>query len=173
MILLKLQRQAGRCIYDFGGSVISSDTHNWIGHYLFSYLLTCEVHLFVKIYNLFKPETNKGEFSLYFELFKKKVVGNITTQKSQKNHQSFKDGLLLGSNSFYQKCRVQWGLKYFPGFLFPAASPDIPQSHGRMIPHLHQRPSIKDVPSNFSFLTPPTYPCLLFLLNNLIQENSF
>ena len=29
-------------------------------------------------------------------------------------------------------------------------------------------PFIKDVSSNFSFLTPPTYPCLLFLLNNLI-----
>ena len=32
-----------------------------------------------------------------------------------------------------------------------------------------QGPSIKDVSSNFSFLTPPTYPCLLFLLNNPIQ----
>ena len=30
-------------------------------------------------------------------------------------------------------------------------------------------PFIKDVSSNFSFLTPPTYPCLLFLLNNLIK----
>ena len=30
---------------------------------------------------LFKPETNKGEFSLYFELFVKKVVGGATTQK--------------------------------------------------------------------------------------------
>ena len=29
-------------------------------------------------------------------------------------------------------------------------------------------PSIKDVSSNFSFLTPPTYPCLLFLLNSPI-----
>ena len=29
-------------------------------------------------------------------------------------------------------------------------------------------PSIKDVSSNFSFLTPPTYPCPLFLLNRLI-----
>ena len=29
-------------------------------------------------------------------------------------------------------------------------------------------PFIKDFSSNFSFLTPPTYPCLLFLLNNLI-----
>ena len=29
-------------------------------------------------------------------------------------------------------------------------------------------PSIKEVSSNFSFLTPPTYPCLLFLLNNLM-----
>ena len=28
--------------------------------------------------------------------------------------------------------------------------------------------SIKDVSSNFSFLTPPTYSCLLFLLNSPI-----
>ena len=33
---------------------------------------------------------------------------------------------------------------------------------------LGKGPSIKDVSSNFSFLTPPTYLCLLFLLNNLI-----
>ena len=36
------------------------------------------------IYNISKPETNKGEFSLYFELFEKKVVGGATTQKSLK-----------------------------------------------------------------------------------------
>ena len=34
-------------------------------------------------------------------------------------------------------------------------------------------PSIKDVSSNFNFLTPPTYPCLLFLLNNLISKSPF
>ena len=34
-------------------------------------------------------------------------------------------------------------------------------------------PSIKDVSSNFSFLTPPTYPCLLFSLNNLIIKSPF
>ena len=34
-------------------------------------------------------------------------------------------------------------------------------------------PFIKDVSSNFSFLTPPTYPCLLFLLNNLISKSPF
>ena len=35
-------------------------------------------------YNSFKPETNKREFSLYFELFVKKVVAGATTQKYQK-----------------------------------------------------------------------------------------
>ena len=48
----------------------------------FSHLLTCEVHLIevseimaqMRQYIIFfKPETNKGEFSLYFELFEKKL----------------------------------------------------------------------------------------------------
>ena len=34
-----------------------------------------------------KPETNKDEFRLYFELFEKKIVGGATTQKYQKQTQ--------------------------------------------------------------------------------------
>ena len=52
--------------------------HSWIGHYFFSYLLTCEEYLIevlgimaqMRQYILFfKPETNKGDFRLYFRLF--------------------------------------------------------------------------------------------------------
>ena len=49
----------------------------------FSHLLTCEAYLievleimaqmWYYVYNFFKPETNKGEFSLYIELFEKKL----------------------------------------------------------------------------------------------------
>ena len=38
------------------------------------------------IYNFFKPETNKGEFSLYFELFEKKVVGGATLRNLKNKH---------------------------------------------------------------------------------------
>ena len=57
------------------------------------YLLTCEVYLIevleimAQMLQHFKPETNKGEFRLYFELFEKKVVGGATTQKYQKQTQ--------------------------------------------------------------------------------------
>ena len=64
-------------------------THSRIGHYFFSYLLTCEVYLIEVLENMAqikhfcKPETNKGEFRLYFELFEKKLEEAPTTQKQK------------------------------------------------------------------------------------------
>ena len=61
----------------------SSEAHSQMEHYFFSYLLTCDVYLIEVleimaqmlqyIYIFFKPESNKGEFRLYFELFEKKL----------------------------------------------------------------------------------------------------
>ena len=42
------------------------------------------------IYNSFKPETNKGEFRLYFELFEKKLQG-APPLRNIKNKQNFFD----------------------------------------------------------------------------------
>ena len=62
------------------------NTHSQIRHYFFSYLPTCEVYLIevleimaqmLQYIIFFKPESNKGEFRLYFELFEK-VVGCAT-----------------------------------------------------------------------------------------------
>ena len=64
-----------------GHANVEPSPHSQIGHYFFSYLLTCEVYLIevlelvaqMRQYIFFKPETNKGEFRLYFELFEKKL----------------------------------------------------------------------------------------------------
>jgi hypothetical protein len=45
------------------------------------------------MYNFLELETNKGEFSIYFKLFEKKVVGGATTitniKNKHKNHYIF------------------------------------------------------------------------------------
>ena len=41
----------------------------------------------VATYHILKPETNKGDFRHYFELFKKKFIGGAITQKYQKQIQ--------------------------------------------------------------------------------------
>jgi hypothetical protein len=63
-------------------------------HYFFSYLLTCEVYL-IKVLEImaqilqyitfFKPESNKGEFRLYFELFEKSCRGRHHSEISKTN----------------------------------------------------------------------------------------
>ena len=57
--------------------LVRPNAHSWIGQYFFSYLLTCEVlEIMAQMWQyifFFKPETNKGEFRLYFELFEKKL----------------------------------------------------------------------------------------------------
>ena len=64
-------------------SYVVAGAHSQMEHYFFSYLLTCEVY-FIEVLeimaqmrqytiSLFKPETNKGEFSLNFEFFEKKL----------------------------------------------------------------------------------------------------
>ena len=63
-------------------------------HYFFSYLLTCEVYLIevleimaqmLQYITFFKPESNKGEFRLYFELFEKSCRGRHRSEISKTN----------------------------------------------------------------------------------------
>ena len=39
-------------------------------------------HIYVAIYNFLKPETNRGNFRLYFELIEKKNIEGATTSKT-------------------------------------------------------------------------------------------
>ena len=63
-------------------------------HYFFSYLLTYEVYLIevleimaqmLQYIYFFKPESNKVEFRLYFELFEKSCRGRHRSQISRTN----------------------------------------------------------------------------------------
>ena len=66
-------------------------SHSQMGHYFFSYLLTWVVDLIrdygsnVAIYHFLKPETNKGDFRLYFELVQKSCWGHSHSKILKRN----------------------------------------------------------------------------------------
>ena len=64
-------------------------SHSQIGHYFFSYLLTCEVNLnygsYVAIYHFLKPERTSGNFRPYFEFYENKYRGRHHSEISKTN----------------------------------------------------------------------------------------
>jgi hypothetical protein len=82
-------------------------------HYFFSYLLTCEVYLIEVLENmaemlqniyLFKPESNKGEFRLYFEFFGKSCRGRHHSEISKTNAETLISAIWIRLHVF-QGCQ--------------------------------------------------------------------
>ena len=67
--------------------------HSRIGHYFFSYFLTCLISqkfqkLQLKCSSLFKPETNNDDFRRYVELFEKKLQGEPPLRNIKNKHKN-------------------------------------------------------------------------------------
>ena len=106
--------------------------HSQMEHYFFSYLLTCEVYLieFLEIMaqmlqhiTFSKPESNKGEVRLYFELFEKSCRGRHHSEISKTNTKTMISAIWIrpqgsqGCQKMHQgplKCHLRFGVLILP-----------------------------------------------------------